>query len=64
MKKDSKKKGSITISPKILYILGFIVMIIGLIASVWLHFLVGIGMFFGGIVLYMIGLTKRSRWGM
>lgn len=64
MVKGSREKGNKKVSSKILYISGFIVMLLGLLTSVWLHFLIGIGMFFGGIVLYMIGLTRRNNWNM
>lgn len=61
MIKGSINKGNKKINSKFLFIMGFIVMAIGLLASVLLHFLIGIGMFFGGIVLYMIGLMTRDR---
>ncbi len=50
--------------PKTLYILGFIVMLVGLISSVWFHFYIGIGLFFGGVGLYLIGMMSRNRWNM
>ncbi|MFW6072111.1 MAG: hypothetical protein ACOC6U_01270 [Thermoplasmatota archaeon] len=62
--KNSGTKRNKTPKSRTLYILGFIVMVLGLLSSIWFNFLVGIGLFFGGIILYMIGLTSRNNWNM
>lgn len=60
--KGNKISGNKKFKPKYMYILGFVLMILGLLSSVWVNFLFGIVLFFGGIILYMIGMGTRNKW--